>query len=118
MSIETAFGKMIDQVIDRVQKRGNVVDPFARYLHLSGRGRTKVIRVFDILAAVAVFEDFRDYSSLGASDMGQDCGKITDERGNELCRIAYNGRVVLPNGSFLDGMDGREWLAYCTAPAR
>lgn len=94
-------------------------EPGARFLHLSARGAaTHTIRVFDIFAAVVVFNDYRDFNCLGASDLKRDCGKITDEHGHELCRISYNGRVVLPNGQFLDGLDGQQWIAYATAGVR
>jgi hypothetical protein len=90
-------------------------EPGSRFLHLAAHGRKAMrLRVFDIETAVVVFGDFRDFNSFGASDLKAECGKITDENDNELCRISYNGRVWLPNGQALDGMDGSQWIAYAS----
>ena len=88
----------------------------AYYLHLAAEGvRSQTIRVRFVDNAQAVFADFRDSNRLGSSEMGADCGKITDASGNLVATICYNGRVRMPDGTFMDGMSGRKWLDFCAA---
>ena len=92
----------------------------AYYLRLEADGvKSRTVRIQYVDDAQAVFNDFRDHGdygfSFGGSQMGRNCGKITDASGREVCRIAYNGRVVMPDGSFMDGMSAQEWIALCTS---
>ena len=87
----------------------------AYYLSLAAVGVNRhVVRVATSDAAVAVFNDFRDHNGFGASDLKADCGDITDHRGKLVATVCYNGRVKLPDGRFLDGMSGRQWLNHCS----
>lgn len=69
------------------------------------------IPVFDSEDAVTLFCSWRDRFGLGASDLKRSDGKVTDDRGKLICTICYNGRVKMPDGRFLDGMNGAQWLA-------
>ncbi len=73
------------------------------------------IPVFDSDDAQRLFCSWRDRFGLGASDLKRDDGKVSDEGGKLICTICYNGRIKLPNGQFLDGMNGQEWLALCAS---
>lgn len=85
----------------------------AYYLRLEAPGlKPQTVRVANSDQAVAVFNDFRDGYRLASSEMGTDCGKVTDSKGDLIATICYNGRVKLPDGTFLDGMTGNEWLHH------
>jgi hypothetical protein len=90
----------------------------AYFLHLEAKGqRSRAVRVQFVDQAQAVFADFRDNGDdgfmLGASQMRSDCGKITDAHGRLVATICYNGRVMLPSGRFMDGMEHDEWMTFC-----
>lgn len=72
------------------------------------------IPVFDSEEASRLFCSWRDRFGLGASDLERNDGKVTDAKGKLVCIICYNGRVKLPNGQFVDGMSGRDWLTLCS----
>lgn len=83
-------------------------------LHCIGEKGSK-ITVFDSEDAVGLYRSFITRFGLGASDLAKDSGKVMDENGKHICSIAYNGRVVLPNGQFVDGMSGQDWMALCAS---
>src|ERR1700739_2474608 len=84
MDMQTAFARLIDTAIASAKTKQTPDLTGARFLHLSGRGRSNAtIRVFNLESAIVVFQDYRDYNCFGASDLGTDCGKITDEDGQE-----------------------------------
>jgi hypothetical protein len=71
-------------------------------LHLAVSGRKpQFVPVSDSQQASAVFAAFRDSERFGASDMGRNCGVVTDDQGNLVARISYNGRVWTPEGSLV-----------------
>lgn len=73
------------------------------------------VPVFDSEDASRLFCQWRDRFGLGASDLKRDDGKVKDANGKLVCTICYNGRVKLPNGQFVDGMSGQQWMALCAS---
>lgn len=48
-------------------------------------------------------------------ELKRDDGKVKDANGKLVCTICYNGRVKLPNGQFVDGMSGQQWMSLCAS---
>lgn len=85
------------------------------YLTISREGSKPLrVRVPTSDIAVVLWKAYRDAEEMGGSDMGEGCGDIRDIKGNLIATVAYNGRVKLPDGSFLDGMTSEQWVKHCS----
>jgi hypothetical protein len=84
----------------------------AYYLNLSAEGYpTHTIRVRTANEAAVLWEYYRDFHDIGASEMTSECGRVTDAQGKLHARISYNGRIWDANQNPVDAISGNEWLA-------
>jgi hypothetical protein len=73
---------------------------YSIYLAASGCPTLKIpVQSADM--ASAMFQRYRDWNGIGASDMKLDCGSVFANDGTLVAKVSYNGRVWNPQGKLL-----------------